>query len=159
MTEPLTALLAAIPGLASAGAAIAKASGENERNAQLIEFQRFIIQLQSSIAAIQNENAALLRDKDDLEKKIVGMENWEREKKRYALVTILEGAVAYALKESMSQGEAAHWLCTNCFDGGKKKILNRVDGPRGFSMLVCPTCSAQLQSPFRGSLPAEYAAG
>jgi hypothetical protein len=101
-----------------------------------------------------NENASLLQDKNDFEQKIGGMKNWEREKQRYALVTILEGAVAYALKESMSQGEAAHWLCTNCFDGGKKKILNRVDGPRGFSMFACPVCSTQLQSPFRGPLPA-----
>lgn len=159
MTEPLTALLAAIPGLASAGAAIAKASGENERNSQLIEFQKVLIQANSSIAAVQIQNAALLRDKDDLEKKIVGMENWEREKQRYSLVTILDGALAYAAKESMSQGEAPHWLCTNCFNGGKKVILNTVDGARGFSMLVCPSCKAQLQSGYRGNLRAEYAPG
>lgn len=157
MTDPLSSLLAIIPGLAKAGADIAAASDETKRNAQLIEFQRVIIQLQSSIAFIQVQNSSLLREKDDLEKQIKNFENWDGEKQRYSLVTIYSGAVAYALKESMSKGEAPHWLCTNCFDGGKKTILNTIDGARGFSMLVCPVCKAQLQSPYRGPIQVKYA--
>jgi hypothetical protein len=157
MTEPLTILLAAIPSLAKAGADIAASSDEAKRNTQLIEFQRVIIQLQSSIAAIQNQNASLLRDKDDLEKKIVSMKNWDAEKQRYALVTVFDGITVYALKESVSQGEAPHHLCTNCFNNGKKSFLNTVDGARGFSMLTCSVCKSQLQSPYRGMLSAQYA--
>ena len=157
MTDPLSTLLAAIPSLAKAGADIAASSDEAKRNAQLIEFQRVIIQLQSSIAAIQNQNASLLRDKDDLEKQIMGIKNWDAEKRRYSLVTAFNSIAVYALKKSMSQGEAPHYLCTNCFNSGKKSFLNTIDGARGFSMLTCSVCKAQLQSPYRGSLPAQYA--
>ena len=159
MTDPISTLLAAIPSLAKAGADIAASSDEAKRNAQLIEFQRVIIQLQSSIAAIQNQNASLLRDKDDLEKQIVGMKNWDAEKQRYALVTVFDGIVVYALKESVSQGETPHHLCTNCFNNGKKSFLNTIDGARGFSMLACSVCKSQLQSLYRGSLSAQYAPG
>jgi hypothetical protein len=159
MTDPFSALLAAIPGLAKAGADIAAASDEAKRNAQLIEFQRVIIQLQSSIAAIQIQNSSLLRDKDDLEKQIMRVKDWETEKQRYALIPIWTGSVAYTLKQSMCHGEAAHWLCANCFDANKKTILSTIDGARGFSMLVCPVCKSQLQSPYRGSIQTEYAPG
>ena len=99
MTDPISALLAAIPGLAKAGAEIASASDEAKRNAQLIDIQRVIIHLQSSITATQVQNSSLPREKDDLKKQIVGIKNWEGEKQRWTLVTIWEGAVAYALKK------------------------------------------------------------
>lgn len=158
MIDPLSTLLASIPGLAKAGADIAAASDKAKRNAQLIQFQSVIIQLQSSIASVQQQNASLLHDKDELEKQIVGFKTWEAEKQRYALVNILDGAgVAFALKEGMSKGEVAHWLCANCFSCGKKSFLNTVDGARGFSMLACSVCKSQTQSSYRGPLHASFA--
>lgn len=53
MTDPLSALLAAIPGLAKAGADIASASDAAKRNAQLIEFQQALIQVNTTAASIQ----------------------------------------------------------------------------------------------------------
>ena len=69
---------------------LAAASDATKRNAQLVEFGHVIINLQSSIMSIQNQNASLLRDKDDLEKQLVSMKNWETEKQRYALKPIFE---------------------------------------------------------------------
>jgi len=132
MTDPLTALLTAIPSLAKAGADIAAASDEAKRNAQLIAFQSVIIQLQSTIASVQIQNASLLQDKRDLERQIAEMNGWEGEKQRYTLVTIWDGSVAYALKESASQGEPPHWLCTFCYSNGKKSILYPVEGNNRF---------------------------
>jgi hypothetical protein len=159
MTDPLSAILAAIPGLAQAGANIASASDEAKRNAQLIEFQRVIIQLQSSIAAIQVQNSSLLQEKNELEKKIVGIENWEGEKQRYSLVTIWSGSVAYALKESMSNGEAPHWLCPNCFEKKKKSVLHPFEGANRFFGVACSACPTKIQGPWRNAASPEYAHG
>jgi hypothetical protein len=157
MTDPSGTIFATVINL---GKDIASASNEAKRNAQLVEFQKVIIQLQSSIASVQAQNASLLHEKNDLEEQNARSNNWDIEKQRYALVKILEGAgVAFALKGSMSQSEPAHWLCTNCFGAGTKSILNTIDGARGFSMLTCPVCKAQLQSHNRGPLLAEYARG
>ncbi len=159
MTDPLSALLAAIPGLAKAGADIAAASDEAKRNAQLIEFQRVIIQLQSSIASVQIQNASLLREKEDLETQIMRMKDWDAEKQRYALVTIWEGATAYALKKSMSMGEPPHWLCTNCYQDGKKSILNETVSAKNFRAASCPVCKSTIQTTYYSLPHPEYAPG
>ena len=160
--DPISALISVIPSLAKAGTDIAAASDEAKRNAQLIEFQRVIIQLQSSIAAIQNQNSSLLHDKDELEKQIVGMKNWEAEKQRYALQPIFENTAAvYALKESMSNGEAPHWLCPNCFESGKKSFLHprREDQhPLRFGV-ACSACPTKIPGPWSSAASPEYAQG
>jgi hypothetical protein len=157
MTDALTALLSAIPALAKAGGDIAAASDEAKRNAQLIDFQRAIIQLQSAIASIQLENAGLVRDKQALEARIAHLENWETEKSRYALVTVLDGLPVRALRKNMSEGEAPHWLCPNCFNSGKKSFLTSVNGATGFAVFGCASCKTQMQAPYRGPIPPQFA--
>ena len=157
MTDPLTTLLAVIPGLAKAGADIAASSDEAKRNSQLIEFQRVIIQLQSSIAAIQLQNAALISDKADLERQVAELKDWERERNRYSLATIWDGSVAYSLKQSQANGEPPHWLCTNCFSTGKKSLLNPVEGCNRFFGVKCAVCGTFIQGPWRNAATAEYA--
>lgn len=87
------------------------------------------------------------------------MKDWEGEKNRYALVTIWEGAVAYALKESMSMGEPPHWLCTNCYQDGKKAILNESVNAKNFHGVTCPVCKSTIQTAYYSLSAAEYAPG
>ena len=126
MTDPVSALLAIIPGLAKAGADIASASDEAKRNTQLIEFQKCLINANSLIASVQAQNSSLTQEKNDLEQKIVSFEDWKGESARYQLQQIESGIVTYALKESMASGEPAHWLCPNCYGKRQKSILNRI---------------------------------
>lgn len=126
MTDPISALLAAIPGLAKAGVDIASASDEKQRNAQLIEFQKSIINANALIASVQVQNASLLQDKNNLEQEIVRFENWKGESARYQLHQIERGIVTYALKESMANGEPPHWLCPACYAKRQKSLLNRI---------------------------------
>ena len=159
MTIDPATIFSALSGLSNLGKAIAEATDASQRKAQLIEFQDAIINANTMIASVQQQNSSLLREKDDLEKQIVQLKNWEAEKRRYSLITIHGGLVVYAVKESMSNGETPHSLCANCFNGGKKFFLNTIDGTRGFSMLACSDCEAQLQSGYRGTLQAQYAPG
>ena len=156
MTDPLSALAAAIPGLAKAGADIASASNEAKRNAQLIEFQGVIIQLQSSIASIQIQNASLLREKEQLENQLSQLENWASERDRYAMVTVFETATVYSLKESMSNDEPPHYICTKCYQHGQKMIL-QPSNPKGFIHFTCPSCNFDIPTGFRGIGPITYA--
>lgn len=159
MTDPFSALLAAIPGLAKAGADIASASDEAKRNAQLIEFQKAIINANALIATIQQQNASLLRDKDDLKKQIVELENWKAEKDRYSMVTVYSAATVYALKESVSNGEPPHYICPACYQRYQKTLLQPKKANTGFVHLYCPSPSCHFDIPtnFRGIGPANYA--
>ncbi|MFH1812625.1 MAG: hypothetical protein ABIF28_00490 [Pseudomonadota bacterium] len=156
MTDPFSALLAAIPGLAKAGADIAAASDEAKRNAQLIEFQHVIIQLQSSIASIQIQNASLLREKEQLEKQLMQLENWAAERDRYTMVTVFETATVFSLKESMSNGEPPHYICPKCYQHGQKMIL-QPSNPKGWVHFTCPSCNFDVPTGYRGLGPITYA--
>jgi hypothetical protein len=159
MTDPLSVLLAAIPGLAKAGADIAAASDDAKRNAQLIEFQRVIIQLQSSIASVQVQNAALLRDKEQLEKQLMQLENWATEKDRYTMVTVFETATVYSLKESMSNGEPPHYICPVCYQRGHKTLLQPSKESSRFLHFVCPSpsCNFDIPTGYHSIGPLAYA--
>ena len=159
MTDPFSALLAAIPGLAKAGADIASASDEAKRNAQLIEFQKALINANALIASVQQQNASLLREKDDLEKQIMQLENWKAEKDRYTMVTVFEAATVYSLKESMSNGEPPHFICPVCYQRGHKTLLQPKKAGTGFVHLYCPTpsCNFDIPTGYRGIGQATYA--
>ncbi len=84
------------------------------------------------------------------------MKAWETEKQRYQMVEPWGGCVAYALKETMANGEPAHLICTNCYQDGRKSILNPVQIiPKG--IYGCPNCQCQLDSNSRGLPTIEYA--
>ena len=94
-----------------------------------------------------------------LKKEIDDIKAWETQKQRYKLTSIWEGGnLVYALKESMSDSEPPHWICTKCYEDGRKSILNqkqRTD--KRFWMLVCPICNSQIHSPYTNADQAEYA--
>jgi hypothetical protein len=142
MTDPLIAFFASLPGLASAGAAIANASDAAQRNAQLIEFQKVVIQLQSSAASIQVQNSSLLRDKDALEKEIVRLKDWSAEREKYELKEVATGVFARVEKGYVGSMQSAHKLCCNCFEKAIPSTLqsNQISDPRlGHQVkLACP---------------------
>lgn len=161
MTDPVTIFIAAIPGVAKAVAAIAEATDPHKRQAQFAELQQALIQLQTNAFSIQTQNLSLLAFKDDLEKQIVQLKNWEAEKQRYALVSIFEGTSSViALKESMSNGEPPHWLCPNCFHSGKKSFLHpyREQTPVRFGV-CCSACPTKIPGPWSSPASPEYAPG
>lgn len=67
---------------------------------------------------------ALLETIEELKDQIRAMEAWDSEKQRYQLARPWMGAVVYALKKSASNNEPPHWICTNCYNDGKKSLLN-----------------------------------
>lgn len=162
MTIDPATIFSALSGLSNLGKAIAEATDASQRRAQLIEFQDAIINANTMIASVQQQNLSLLREKDDLEKQIVQLKNWDAEKQRYALVSIFEGtASVIAMKESISNGEPPHWLCPNCFQSGKKSFLHPYREDRqplrfGVSCSACPT---KIPGPWSSPAPAEYAPG
>jgi aspartate oxidase len=157
MTDPISALLAAIPGLTKAGIDIASASDEAKRNAQLIEFQRVIIQLQSSIASVQIQNASLLRDKEQLQRELTQLEHWASEKDRYKMITVFQTATVYSLLESKSNGEPPHYICPKCYQHGQKMMLQPSKASSGFLHFSCPSCKFDIPTGYRGIGPIEYA--
>jgi hypothetical protein len=110
---------------------------------------------QAAINAIAAQTTLTDRVRD-LEKEIIEMKTWETEKQRYELKVVARGATTYALKESAEETEPPHWICTACYQNGKKSILQA--GPTArqgpdFRLTVwhCHACRAEMRTPFTTS--------
>jgi hypothetical protein len=129
------------------------------------EVQGKVIEIQSALLAAQNSALSATTAQFELQERVRELEaqqkastDWDVQKVRYALVAPWGGAAqVYALKESHSEGEKPHFVCTNCFHNRKRIILNPMSNKEGWLLMVCPTCKGSLETGYRGVGPAEYA--
>lgn len=129
-----------------------------EVQGKAIELQQIILSVQSSALAAQSEQFTLLQKIRDLEEEVAAAKAWDTQKQRYTLARPWHGTIVYALKESEAAGEPAHYICTNCYNDGRKSMLNAFqDATRnGFTSLRC-RCNAQVPTPFRGPVGYKFA--
>lgn len=124
-----------------------------------LEAQEQIMSLREGAIELQEENIELKAKIRELENQLKAREDWNTEKTRYELVSPWKGAAqVYALKNELSNGEAAHLLCTNCFHSSRKTILTP-QSKEGWVYMVCPSCKASLATGYRGIGEAKYAEG
>lgn len=124
---------------------------------KVIELQSAILSAQSSALSANAEQSAMVEEIRKLKEEIAKVKAWEAEKQRYKLTNPWSGGVAYALKESMANGEPPHVICTKCYEDGRKSILNPIPDARGFVSFGCPICKAQIPTGYRGGVKPEYA--
>lgn len=106
---------------------------------------------------LQEENHELKTRVRELEDKLQVTEDWGLEKKRYTLVNPWKGpAQVYALKESESNGEGPHYLCSNCFHSSKKVILNPTKKDL-WVLMTCPACKSSVNTGYKGIGAASFA--
>lgn len=100
-----------------------------------------VIDLQAKILSAREAQTELLNRIVELEKQVAAFETWETEKQNYQLVTISSDVVAYARKPDTLNAMAPHFLCTNCYEERKKRILQRVDSAH----VACADCKVRLR--------------
>lgn len=97
--------------------------------------------------------SALLKRVEELEQKIAGFEDWNREKERYELKAVDSGAFAYVHKPGMRGNEAAVWFCQTCFENRHRSAYqfraqdrgSGAGGGRGsHSRWGCNLCKAEI---------------
>lgn len=114
---------------------------------KVIELQSAILAAQSSALTAQSEQSTLIERIRELEKKIADLEAWETEKERYALREISPGAIAYLVKASAQGSEPVHAICTNCYQHGRKSILQWFVGGFGTDATFdCPSCKVRVEA-------------
>jgi len=124
---------------------------------KVIELQSAILSAQSSALSANADQAAMVEDIRALKKEIADVKAWESQKHRYKLISPATGSLVYALKESMKGTEPPHWICTKCYEDGRKSILNPHQDAKFFCQYVCPVCKSQIPNGYRGPSEAEYA--
>lgn len=113
----------------------------NKMVAALSEVNSELISSQAATIASQKGEMALAERVRELEQKIVALEDWDREEKRYALTNIAPSIPARVLKSGMEQGEHPHPLCATCFEG-RKKVFLALGSPQHGTVWHCSTCNS-----------------
>lgn len=121
---------------------------------QVAAVQSKVIELNALIASAQGDTltaqAAQFEMADRIQKleaRLLEFENWAAEKKRYKLTDFGGGTFAYLLKPEASDGEPEHRLCPNCYQTGRKSILQFEEKMyvSGRDRHDCPGCKAQFE--------------
>ena len=102
--------------------------------------------------AAQMAQSALLKQVGELEKEVTDLKAWDAEKEKYHLVELRinvapghGGALAFALKEQAGSSEPIHFLCPDCYQEGRKSILQEEKRVPGMvDILWCNRCGAEI---------------
>ena len=108
-----------------------------------------VIALQEKIFAGNAAYSELLQRKDELEQEVMRLKDWETEKARYELVELHDGALAYAVKETVRGAEPFHYICPACYQQGKKSILQGATWSYGEHTLACSACNLKIVHSWR----------
>lgn len=111
-------------------------------NEVAIQLQGIVLDLQSEMMIIQSGYQSVLHAKEELEKKLIEQEGWDKERARYHLeqAGAMGSRFVYALNDSEKSIEPKHWLCTHCYEDKKKSILQE----RPHSIFHCPRCKTDI---------------
>ncbi len=127
-----------------------------EVQTKVIDLQSAILAAQSSALAAQSEQSSMVQRIRDLEEEITRMKAWEETKQRYQLISPWNGCHVYALKESSKGPEPPHWICAQCYEDGRKSILQNAQRHerRIFHTIKCFRCNLEID--IRGETERRY---
>lgn len=113
-------------------------------NEAVIDIQRHAIEAQQALFAAQEAIGEKTRRIDQLEQENARLKSWSEDRATYELADTGQGALAYR-SISPDQKGVAPWLCPNCFEEGRKSILQ----PERYSVgrtetLLCHRCHLEL---------------
>jgi hypothetical protein len=119
-----------------------------EIHTKVTELNAKILSAQQDLFTANATHAAKIEEVRELKEQIARMEKWDAQKKRYKLVPLYPGSVAYALQKAMSEGEPAHYLCTRCYEDSKRSIMQRSQKHASYfgvsSYFICPACKTEI---------------
>ena len=116
----------------------------------IVALQDSLIDLQGSVLAGQQREAALAAAKRTLEGELARLRDWRKEMSAYRLENVAPGAGVYVHQPSRSDQRTGHWICQRCADAdGKKAVLQLVPQGtwgRSFGVFTCPRCESTVNA-------------
>lgn len=141
MPDPISTAIGAI-GATKSALEVVKAMADfrdaTKLNTVKFELTRLLLE------AIEAQST-LVADKRDLEERIRQLEAWDGEKQRYQLAEVGRGTFAFVLKPDAQGSDPPHMACANCFNQGRRSILQR--NPQtlgGRAAFDCPSCQTKI---------------
>jgi hypothetical protein len=109
------------------------------------ELNSHILSLQQDSLTLLAQNQTLLREKAELERKIVDIENWREEAAKYEMLKVAPGFIVYAPKVEIQSAEPFHWICPNCYSNKHKSLIEREGlAHQALARYKCFSCSLKV---------------
>jgi hypothetical protein len=124
---------------------IAALKSETEINQAVIDIQRTLLDAQSAALSDKNLIAELHDKARRLQSEIDGKTLWAVEAQKYALGKSPRGVFYYQLRPELAGTEIGHFLCTTCFDNGRKSILHASIRTDGGDFVQCHVCKIDVK--------------
>jgi hypothetical protein len=153
----ISAIVASLKGAVDIAQSIKGLSDATAIQTQIFELNTKILTAQQSAFAANDERAALIKLVSQLEEEVARLKAWGSEKEQYEFKQVDVGAHAYVPKPDSELAKQPHWLCTNCYDDGKKSILQTQEakaGPGG-RVYKSPRCRAEIRTHY-GTSPSNW---
>ena len=126
---------------------ITKLKELGESNVKAVELTQIAINLQQLVISLQKDLWALQIENRALEDQISKVREFEIEKMVYSPFQFATGAVVYRSNKSITNanGEAVfHYLCADCYNQGKKSILQPAEIVNSYKTMKCHCCSSVI---------------
>lgn len=138
MAGELLAGLSAFKTAIDAASALREIKNEHDRALAVFD----VVQ---KLSTLQNDYLQLAARHQELSDENRSLKDWANEKEKYELFSPSTGTFAYRAKEAERGAEPQHSLCANCYENGKKSILQAEDQDYGRrTVLVCTRCGADI---------------
>ena len=153
--EPVSLFSTVLGSIKSAIDILTHISGEKKKlNLTKVQgLQESLLTIQTTVLQLKHQHIEDQTKISELKSLLNSYDDWNIQKTRYELVSPFKNsAIVYALKESDSNGEIPHYLCTNCFHNRSKSILSPVIAfdQSGYVSLSCPSCMSKIDTGYRG---------
>jgi hypothetical protein len=109
-----------------------------------IDLMQTILAAQQHALASQEAQAALMKRITELESRLAERDSWDTERSRYILTEFSTGVQAYTLKPEFTADGPAERLCANCFDQGRRSLLQTYSRHSGGEAVQCQRCDAKM---------------
>jgi len=115
-----------------------------ERNEAVSKVLEVLISVQQDALVMQEDRSLLLREKDDLIKKIAEFEKWSEVESQYELKELASGVPVFAYKKSDKSTEPMHLLCANCFGKKQKGFYIKSEMNYSGTKYKCLNCDKEI---------------
>ena len=123
------------------GEIVAKFSKSSDITADIKQLNNELLMIQSHALSALNEAQFLVSRNRDLEAENAAFKEWRNEASQYSPMEISLGIFVHSRNDDMALMKSKQKLCSNCFNQGKKSLLQFQNVEVRERSLVCHRCN------------------
>lgn len=124
------------------------ARGGGDPAALVIALRERLQTLREDLLTLREEATTLREEKREVEERLANLSKFDSERDMYSLISFESGGVVYVSNEpSGRENQRPVYFCANCFEEGRRKILQLDSRNYENDTYRCPECKTSVLAP------------